>query len=70
MLVWKRSHGNFEDWINPRREGANISSSSSTTNILSLVMLVFGVAYNFTFDQVDDLFGDVGGMVRKTLQMA
>lgn len=29
--------------------------------------LVVGVAYDFTFDQVDDLFGNVGGMVRQTL---
>ena len=33
-------------------------------------LLKFSVPYDFTLDQIDDLFGDVGGVIRNAFKMA
>ena len=38
--------------------------------LLDLVLGIGRVADDLTFNQVNDLFGDVGGVVRQALQMA
>ena len=58
------------------REKCGLKNKSNPAQIfggrlrmIKVIFLIITVPYNFPFDQVDDLFGNVGGMVGDPFQV-